>query len=96
MGGRGCSCTCGCTVVQEDLLGRKSPFPNDELIKGPCHIMTIRLVVARPNEKVRVRVTVDFRDVAAGGITSGEGSIDIDLQTISFSPCEENMSPVGT
>lgn len=57
--------------------------------------MTVRLVVARPNEKVGVRVTVDLRDVAAGGVTSGEGSIDIDLQTISFSPREENMSPVG-
>lgn len=90
-----CSCTCGCTVVQEDLLGRKSPFPNDELIKGPRHIMTVCLVVARPNEKVGVRVTVDLRDVAAFGVTSGEGSIDIDLQTISFSPREENMSPVG-
>lgn len=57
--------------------------------------MTVRLVVARPNEKVGIRVTVDLRDVAASGVTSGEGSIDIDLQTMSFSPREENMSPVG-
>lgn len=53
--------------------------------------MALCLVVAPSNE---VRVAVDLRDVAAGRIPSGEGSIDIDLQTIVFSPCEENMSPV--
>lgn len=56
--------------------------------------MAACLVVARFNEKVGVRVTVDLRDVATSRIPSGEGSIDIDLQTIGFSPCEENMSPV--
>lgn len=89
-----CSSTCGCAVVEEDLVGWKSPFPNDELIKGPRHIMAVRLVVARSNEKVGVRVTVALRDVATGSIASGERSIDVDLQTIAFSPCEENMSPI--
>lgn len=56
--------------------------------------MAVRLVVARSNEKVRVRVAVDLRDVATGSIASGEGSIDVDLQTIGLSPCEENMSPI--
>lgn len=56
--------------------------------------MTVRLVVARSNEEVGVRVTVDLGDVATGRVTNGEGSVDVDLQTIGFSPCEENMSPV--
>lgn len=88
------SSTCGCAVVEEDLLGWKSPFPNDKFVEGPRHVMAGRLVVARSDQKVRVRVTVALRYVAAGSIAGGEGSIDVDLQTIGFSPCEENMSPI--
>lgn len=56
--------------------------------------MAVRLVVARSDEEVGVRVAVDLRDVAAGSIASGEGPVDVDLQTIAFGPREENMRPI--
>lgn len=88
-----CSPTCGCTVVQQDLPEWKSPFPYDELVKGACYIVIVRPVVARSNDKVRVGVTVELWDAATCSITSSECPIDVDLQPIRFSPCEENVGP---
>lgn len=85
--------TYGCIVVEQDVLRRKSPFPNDELIKRACYIVTIRLVIASSNNKVRVGVTIAVWD-AANCVPSSEGSVDVNLQAIHFCPCEENVGPV--
>lgn len=82
-----------CTVVQKDLIRRQSPLPDDELIEGPCDVVIVGPVISSPNHKAEVGVAVVFRDTA-GLVTNSEGPIDVDLQTIRFLPCEENVGPV--
>lgn len=82
-----------CTVVQQYVIGRKSLFPDDKLIKGACYVVTVGSVVACPNDEVGVGVSIAVRD-AARRVTSREGAIDVDLQAVHLGPCEENVGPV--
>lgn len=70
--------TCGCIVVVQDLTGGKGPFPDDKFIKGPGNIMTIILIIASPNDEVRIGVSIIFW-YSANRVISSEGPINIDF-----------------
>lgn len=77
----------------QDVTGRKGPFPDDKFIKGPGEVMTIILTIASPNDQVRIRVSV-ISGNSANWVTSSEGPINIDFQTIALGPSKENVSPI--
>lgn len=86
--------TYGCVVVEPDVLRWKSPLPDDELIKGARDVVPVRSAGAGPDDEVRVGVAVVLGDVAARNVTISERPVDVDLQTVLFSPGEEDVRPV--
>lgn len=56
--------------------------------------MPVRSAGAGPDDEVRVGVAVVLGDVAARNVTISERPVDVDLQTVLFSPGEEDVRPV--